>query len=67
MVNIKLTDNLDEANCITHSGRFHIDDVMATVFLSKIKNNIILCRVDSIKSDENLQNKIVYDIGLRRV
>lgn len=67
MVNIKLTDNLNEANCITHSGRFHIDDVMATVFLSKIKSNIILCRVDSINSDENLQNKIVYDIGLRRV
>lgn len=67
MVNIKLTDNLNEANCITHSGRFHIDDVMATVFLSKIKSNIILCRVDSINSDENIQNKIVYDIGLRKV
>ena len=40
--NIQLTKKADESNCITHSGRFHIDDVISTIFLSKIKKNIIL-------------------------
>lgn len=29
--NIKLTKNLNEANCVTHSGRFHVDDVISTI------------------------------------
>ena len=61
--NIILTKQIDDANCITHSGRFHIDDVMSTIFLSKLKKNIILMRVPSVK-DINVENKIVYDIGL---
>ena len=48
--NIQLTKQIDEANCITHSGKFHVDDVISTIFLSKI-----------------IENKIVYDIGLRRI
>ena len=31
--NIQLTTKINEANCITHSGRFHVDDVVSTVFL----------------------------------
>ena len=61
--NIQLTKKVDEANCITHSGRFHIDDVISTIFLSKIIKNVILIRVPTIKNI-NLDNKIVYDIGL---
>ena len=34
--NIQLTNQIDEANCVTHSGKFHVDDVISTVFLSKI-------------------------------
>lgn len=62
-MNIKLTNNINEANCITHSGRFHVDDVMSTIFLSKIMENVVLKRVPAI-GNENLENKIVYDIGL---
>ena len=61
--NIQLTKKADESNCITHSGRFHIDDVISTIFLSKIKKNIILIRLPTIKNI-NIDNKIVYDIGL---
>ena len=32
--NIQLTKQIDEANCITHSGKFHVDDVISTIFLS---------------------------------
>lgn len=55
------------ANCITHSGRFHVDDVISTIFLSKINENIILMRVPSIDEKWNLKNKLVYDIGFRKI
>ena len=44
-----------------------MDDVISTIFLSKINKNIILIRVPSINEKWNLKNKIVYDIGLRRI
>ena len=46
--NIQLTNKIKKANCITHSGRFHVDDIISTVFLSKINKKIILIRVPSI-------------------
>ena len=61
--NIRLTEKIEEANCITHSGRFHVDDVISTIFVSKIIDNVILARVPSI-TKVNVENKIVYDIGL---
>ena len=61
--NIQLTTRFDDANCITHSGRFHIDDVISTIFLSKIMDKVVLLRIANIKN-ENLKNKLVYDIGL---
>lgn len=60
--NIRLTESLEEANFVTHSGKFHVDEVMATVFLSKINDNIILFRTPSTQN-LNLNNKLVYDIG----
>lgn len=64
--NIQLTNQIGEANCITHSGKFHVDDVISTIFLSKIIEKVVLLRV-AIIENENLKNKIVYDIGLRRI
>ena len=60
--NIQLTKKIDEANCITHSGVFHVDDVISTVFLSKIIEKVILARIPSTEN-MNLKDKIVYDIG----
>lgn len=61
--NIQLTNQIDAANCITHSGRFHVDDVISTIFLSKIIDNVILSRVPAI-GNKDVKDKIVYDIGL---
>ena len=61
--NIRLTNNINEANCITHSGKFHVDDVISTVFISKIIDEVVLLRIPNVK-DKNLDNKFVYDIGL---
>ena len=42
-----------------------MDDVISTIFLSKIKEEIVLLRVATIDDKLNLKNKLVYDIGLR--
>ena len=60
--NIYLTNKMNEANCVTHSGNFHIDDIISTIFLSKVLENVVLIRIPSIEN-MNLKNKIVYDIG----
>ncbi len=61
--NIQLTDKIDKANCVTHSGCFHIDDVISTIFISKIMKKVILIRIPST-ANKDLTNKLVYDIGL---
>ena len=64
--NISLTNNIYKANCITHSGKFHVDDVISTIFLSNIFEKVVLLRIPIIKN-ENVENKIVYDIGFRKI
>lgn len=61
-INIELTDNIKEAKFITHSGKFHVDDTMSTIFLSKILDKVVLIRIPSI-DNKNIADKIVYDIG----
>lgn len=61
--NIKLTKQYSKANFVTHSGTFHVDDVISTIFLSKIFNEINLIRVPSLDNKE-VKDKIVFDIGL---
>lgn len=59
---IKITENVSEANLITHNGKFHPDDVFSTMFLSKIIDNPILYRA-SVKDVPENHNAIMYDIG----
>ena len=60
-MNIKTTNNINEANCITHNGKFHFDEIFSTVILSKMLSEIILFRTNEI--NEKIENKYVYDIG----
>ena len=57
--NIKLTKQYNKANFVTHSGTFHVDDVISTIFLSKIFKEINLIRVPSI-NNRNIDNKLVF-------
>ena len=59
---IKITKNIEEANCITHSGTFHADEIFATLILSKILPEITLIRLQELTEKIN-ENVIVYDIG----
>lgn len=58
---IKITKNKEEANLITHDGKFHPDDVFSTVFMSKYLDNAILYRT-AVGPVENT-TAIVYDVG----
>lgn len=61
--NIKLTKQYNKANFVTHSGTFHVDDVISTIFLSKMFKEINLIRVPSM-DNRSVNNKLVFDIGL---
>ena len=60
-MNIKITKNTEEANCITHSGTFHCDEVFSTVLFSKILPEVIVCRTPEVEQVRD--NQYVYDIG----
>lgn len=65
-MNIKITKKINEANCITHAGTFHADEIFATLILSKIMQEITLIRLPEFREQEKEQAKsdvIVYDIG----
>ena len=60
---IKLVNNIKDANCITHSGTMHSDEVFATAFLSLYLGDI---KVYRSKGDDLLEvntDSIIYDIG----
>lgn len=58
---LNIVKDLKDANCITHSGKFHADEVMATVILEKMMT-INLLRVTKVPKKVN-SNIIVFDIG----
>lgn len=59
---IKMTQDISEANLVTHNGTFHADEVMATVILGKLLGEVTVCRVE--KLPENVSKAVlVYDIG----
>ena len=60
---IQIVHNIEEANCITHSGTMHADEVFATAFLHLYKKEIKVFRTNSLKNDDNQQDCIIYDIG----
>lgn len=63
MINIRITDDIRNANAVTHGGKFHADEVLATVILGKIFDEIIVCRTFEVPKQLS-KDTIVYDIGL---
>lgn len=61
-MNIKITKNIEEANCITHSGTFHADEIFATLILSEIMPEIVLIRLPEVREVPN-KEIMIYDIG----
>ena len=63
MEKLILVKDINQANAITHSGKFHIDEVFSTVLLTKILDTVQLMRVSEINSEYDYSSKIIYDIG----
>ena len=59
---IKLIQDAAAAECITHAGTFHADEVFATVILEKVFGALSICRVNAVP-DKMREGVIVYDIG----
>ena len=59
---INIVRNLDNANFVTHAGKFHADEIFATILLEEIYGVINLIRLPEVDG-LNLDNKFVYDIG----
>ena len=59
---MNITKNATQATAITHGGVFHADEVLATVILSKVFENLVVCRTFKVP-DEVSKDVIVYDIG----
>lgn len=60
-MNIKLTKNIEEANCITHNGTFHCDEVFSTIMLSKLLPEVIVCRTSDLEKANS--DQYIYDVG----
>lgn len=63
---IELVTNKEQANCITHAGKMHADDVFATAFLELFLKNIKVARVTEVTENDYKENKYIYDIGLKK-
>ena len=59
---INIVKNIDNANFVTHAGKFHADEIFATILLEEIYGEINLIRLPEVDG-LNLDNKFVYDIG----
>ena len=42
-MNIEITKNTEEANCITHNGTFHCDEIFSTIMFSKLLPKVTRC------------------------
>ncbi len=60
-MNIKLTKNIEEANCITHNGTFHCDEVFSTIMFSKLLPEVIVCRTSDLEKVNS--DQYIYDVG----
>jgi uncharacterized UPF0160 family protein len=60
---IRLVNDIKEANCITHGGTMHADEVFATAFLELYLNDINVYRTMEINPNDFEKDIIIYDIG----
>ena len=60
---IHLVNNIEDANCITHSGTMHADEVFATAFLNLYLEDIKVYRTSNVDLNRVKDNTIIYDIG----
>ena len=60
---IRVVDKIEDANCITHSGTMHADEVFSTAFLNMYLGDVRVFRTSSVDLTKINEDVLVYDIG----
>lgn len=60
---VRFVKNIEDANCITHSGTMHADEVFATAFLSLYLDEVLVYRSTGKDLDNANNDALIYDIG----
>lgn len=60
-MNIKVTKNIEEANCITHNGTFHCDEIFSTIMFLKLLPEVVVCRTSDL--EKSREKQYIYDVG----
>ena len=63
---VHVVDRMDDANCITHSGTFHADDVFSTAFLDLLYGDRFVYRTNIIDPSKVRPDTFIYDVGRGR-
>jgi uncharacterized UPF0160 family protein len=60
---ISIVNEEQFANCITHSGTMHADEVFSTAFLDMYLGDVKVYRTNYINYDKVQENTLIYDVG----
>lgn len=60
---LKVVDRIEDANCVTHSGTFHADDVFASAFLEMYLGDVRVFRTNQVDFSKVTPDMFVYDVG----
>lgn len=60
---IKIVNDEQLANCITHSGTMHADEVFSTAFLDMYIKEVYVYRTNNIDYSKVSENTYIYDVG----
>ena len=60
---VKVVHSIEEANCITHNGTMHADEVFATALLDMYLGDVRIFRTTSVPKQKLNDGTIVYDVG----
>ena len=60
---IHVVNKIEDANCITHSGTMHADEVFSTAFLNLYLGDVKVFRTSQVDMSKIKEDVLVYDIG----
>ena len=60
---VKIVDNIEKANAITHCGTMHADEIFSTAFLDMYLGDRLVYRTNKLEDKTISEDAIVYDIG----
>ena len=60
---LKVVNRISDANCITHSGTMHADEVFASAFLEMYLGTALVFRTNDVDFSKTNDQMFIYDVG----